>query len=230
MIKLSSSYLNRNIYKGLTCFFLFFTVAFQATADENSTRFTDTKISKVEMQRANLFGLNETEWKAYKNEMKGPRAMWSPDLHPLAVLGMRKGVSQNELKRLARKMAIINYERVKRELAFEHAVRAEGQKLFSKLPIFKTESDIQKVSGSLRRIKYYSKSSCKECKKQVKRWIERGTHFDAYILGNEKEIQNWAKDMGISPMLVLGRQITLNQVSTTDLNDLNITSLPKVVR
>ena len=171
---------------------------------------------------AKMYGLDMQQWKEYQIVMKGPRGLWSPNIHPLMALGMRKGITEGERRKLAKQYATIHYERVKRELAFEHAVFEEGMKKYGHLPLFRENFSASKAdtifnkiadSDSDYRIQYFVNPNCGiKCKTPIQNWIRDGKKLDLFIAGDRKAVTSFAKRMGISPLLVPGK-ITLNSLS-----------------
>ena len=117
------------------CFAIPFSItsAKDAGTSESYTRFSSSVSSSSttslsQMQQAELYGLDIKQWDQYQKVLKGPRGLWSPNIHPLMALGMRKGITERERGKLAKQYATVHFERVKRELAFEHAVFEAGIK------------------------------------------------------------------------------------------------------
>ncbi len=228
-------------------FFLSIPVAFakDSSVSMNNTQFSSSVSSSSsttlsQEQLAKMYGMDMQQWKEYQIVMKGPRGLWSPNIHPLMALGMRKGITNAERKKLAKQYATIHFERVKRELAFEHDVFEAGMKKYGHLPLFredfltgKSTEDVEKTvidnaTTKRMRIQYFVKPGrCFKCRDKIQKWIETGKKVDLYIAGNRKEINRFAKSMGISPLLVPG-QITLNPMSENKMRSLGIKSLPAI--
>ena len=103
--------------------------------EESSTRLIDSKLLAFQHQQAKIWGLDLKQWQDYKRELEGVRGLWSPNLHPLAVLGMREGITTSERQRLAVKLVKIERARVERELAFEKAYQTANYRLFGHIPL-----------------------------------------------------------------------------------------------
>ena len=206
----------------------------EGSSIESSTRFTSSSRSAStsslsQEQLATLYGLDMKQWQAYQTVMQGPRGLWSPNLHPVAALGMREGISDTEFQQLATKMAKINYERVQRELAFEHATRAAGLKMYGHLPLFRDDlisvKDQASTHPSHSRQQYFVLPPCPECRATVQKMITDGQEVDIYINGDQQQIQRFAKSMGIPPLLVPG-QISLNRMSKLKMSSFGIKQFP----
>ena len=179
-----------------------------------------------------MYGLDMTQWKEYQTILKGPRGLWSPNIHPLMALGMRKGIKDAERKKLARQYATVRYERMQRELAFEQAVLEEAMKMYGHIPLFKngfssTQTRTSQDSFPGTRITYFVKPNCPQCKSTIQKWIAEGKQIDIYVAGNKRQVTVFAKQMGISPLLV-PKQISLNVMSETEMSSLGIKTLPTV--
>jgi len=207
--------------------------------ESSSTRFSTSHLSLTQDQKANLWGLNVEQWQLYQKELQGPRGLWSPKLNPLAVLGMRKGITVSERHRLATKLVKIERARVKRELAFEQAYQKANLRLFGHIPLYKVEPVTtttnpheNKRSANNRPthhiLKYYLKLPCKQCRPQIQSWIKQGKSFSLYIAANDKQqVQDFAKAMGISPLLVPSK-ISLHLLDKKALLAQGIGQLPAI--
>ncbi len=204
--------------------------------ESSSTRFSVAHFSLTQSQQANLWGLNSEQWQLYQTELQGPRGLWSPSLNPLAVLGMRKGVSVSERNRLATQLVKIERARVKRELAFEQAYQTANLRLFGHIPLYKVDTAAIKAKNNHRgntvanthTLKYYLKPPCKRCRPQIQSWIKQGKSFALYIAANDKQqVQDFAKAMGISPLLVPSK-ISLHLLDKKALFAQGIDQLPAI--
>jgi len=207
--------------------------------NESYTRFsssalTSSTASLSQIQQAELYGLDIKQWDQYQKVLKGPRRLWSPNIHPLMALGMRKGITEREKRKLAKQYATVHFERVKRELAFEHAVFEAGMKKYGHLPLFRedfsqlqTDKLFNKAISSDFQIQYYVKADCSTCKATIQEWIDEGRKFDIFISGSKKQITLFAKTMGIPPLLV-PRQITLNAMSEEKMSAIGINKYPLI--
>jgi integrating conjugative element protein (TIGR03759 family) len=207
--------------------------------ESSSIRFSASHFSLTQTQQANLWELNIEQWQLYQKELQGPRGLWSPKLNPLAVLGMRKGITVSERNRLATKLVKIERARVKRELAFEQAYQKANLRLFGHIPLYKVEPVVAKTnhhknkhnannSSTNHALKYYLQPPCKQCRPQIQSWIKQGKSFALYIAAKDKQqVQAFAKSMGISPLLVPS-QISLHLLDKKSLLAQGILTLPAI--
>ncbi|WP_299874165.1 hypothetical protein [uncultured Cocleimonas sp.] len=181
----------------------------------------------------NAWGLNFKELQEYQRVIQGNRKFWSPNLHPLAALGMREGVTASERDALAEKLVHIERKRVDREIAFEEAFQAANRRLYSHVPLFKADppySNNSEGTPSLDSmyLNYYVRLPCPECKKPIQQWLKQDKQIDLYIAStSDKAIRSFAKEMGISPLLVPSK-VRLNKTSAEALRKAGITQLPQV--
>ena len=237
----------RNRSLASTCLIIFAIVsgstaiAEDLAPNQSMTRFSssssnNTSNSASQEDLAKMYGLDMTQWKEYQTLLKGPRGLWSPNIHPLMALGMREGITERERRKLAKQYATVRYERVKRELAFEQAVFQEAMKMYGHIPLFKDnfesfqaerlpETEIQSQSNT--RVTYFVKPDCVSCKTVIQKWLSEGKNIDIFVAGNKRQITQFAKTMGISPLLVPSR-ITLNVMSEKEMLSLGIKRLPAI--
>ena len=186
----------------------------------------------------NAWGLDQEELKQYQRVRQGNRQFWSPNLHPLAALGMREGVTASERNKLAEKLVHIERKRMQREIAFEKAFQAANRRYYSHIPLFQadpprtkrpiTKSGDDSASIDSKYINYYVPLPCPQCKKSIQKWLKENKHIDLYIdSSSNKAIRTFAKDMGISPLLVPSK-VRLNKTSIAALQKAGITKLPHV--
>ena len=207
--------------------------------ESSRTNFSVLSHSVTQQESARLWGLDLQQWQLYQKELQGPRGLWSPKLNPLAVLGMRKGITVSERHRLATKLVKIERARVTRELAFEQAYQKANLRLFGHIPLYKVEPVTKKPSkkqnknsgntaSSNHTLKYYLQPPCKQCRPQIQSWIKQGKSFALYIAANDKQqVQDFAKAMGISPLLVPS-QISLHLLDKKAMSALKIMALPAI--
>ena len=203
--------------------------------ESSSTNFSVLSHSVTQSETARLWSLDLQQWQLYQKELQGPRGLWSPKLNPLAVLGMRKGITVSERNRLAIKLVKIERARVKRELAFEQAYQKANLRLFGHIPLYKVDTVSEKNNSKKRQVasanhalKYYLQPPCKPCRPQIQSWIKQGKSFALYIAAKDKQqVQAFAKSMGISPLLVPS-QISLHLLDKKSLLAQGIHQLPAI--
>ncbi|MEW8322480.1 MAG: TIGR03759 family integrating conjugative element protein [Candidatus Thiodiazotropha taylori] len=185
---------------------------------------TDVEISNLNSTAVNAeamgfdgWGLSESETERYQRIMKGPRGNWTPNLSPLQVLGIN-AESVQERQHYARRLAIIEHDRLVRERAFETTYLAEYAKLFPKMPLYDGAPSIakkQKVKNTRKRLNITLPCDIESvCYKRIAPTLAKATFrpVDLYFFGIQsiEDIQSWARDTGINPDFVQKKLITLN--------------------
>jgi len=196
---------------------------------ETFTVENETEINRFNDVGVNAWGLDQSELREYKIVMQGNRRFWSPNLHPLAALGMREGITIQERDELAEKLVRIERARLQREIAFEKAFQSANRKLFSHIPLFEITSaeTLQETNLSApKNVEYYLETPCKQCKSKIQQWMRNNIQVDMYIHAeSDREIREFAKNMGISPLLVPTR-FRLHRLSKQTMKQMGIALLP----
>jgi len=171
-----------------------------------------------------VWRLTEQDWTKYQNLMAGPRGIWSPNLDPLTVLGVEAKTEQ-ERRLYARKLAVIEFERAEKELAFQRTYDRAMKTLYPRIQMI----DINKLPQSTtpkklkladihkkERLMFFTQKdeclSCRFAEKQILEWIKQDGSVDIYLSGVRKDsdIRNWARKNSIDPKWVKNRRVTLN--------------------
>ena len=200
---------------------------------ENESLSNESGMTHFNKEGINAWGLNLKELKEYQRVRQGNRQFWSPNLHPLAALGMREGVTPSERDALAEKLVHIERKRVTREIAFEKSFQEANRRLYSQVPLFQADPQVSNNTSSASLLKsvylnYYVRLPCPECKKPIQQWLKEDKQIDLYIDSkSDKAIRLFAKAMGISPLLVPSK-VRLNKTSAEALKKAGITNLPQV--
>ena len=202
---------------------------------ETSTHFTHSATRPLtENQRAQLWNLDLKEWNDYQRIMQGPRGLWTPDLDPIHVLGM-SAKTTSEMKKYARKMAQMEFDRLEREGNFSRAFELEINKLLNGRKLFPVntqavnDQDVVKQNLSFlgSRIQFFVQLPCDKCLQQIQTWLKGDATFDIHFLNAKNaDIKLWVVKMGISPLLVSSKRITLNHINATGAKVLGVTVFP----
>ncbi|CAI1238321.1 hypothetical protein [Serratia ficaria] len=81
-----------------------------------------TSASNSEEQNARDWGLRQEEWTRYREVMRGPLGIFSPNLDPLTALGI-EARSDEERRRYAELQVQIEARRVEKTLAYQRCQR-----------------------------------------------------------------------------------------------------------
>ncbi|MEW8439274.1 MAG: TIGR03759 family integrating conjugative element protein [Candidatus Thiodiazotropha taylori] len=163
------------------------------------------------------WGLNEAETERYQLIMKGPRGNWTPNLSPVLVLGIN-AESVQERQHYARRLAIIEHDRLVRERAFERVYLAEYAKLSPKMPLYEGKPSIakkQEVKNKRKRLNITLPCDIESvCYKRIAPTLAKAASkpVDLYFFDVKSidDIQAWARAIGIDPERVRQKLITLN--------------------
>jgi len=93
------------------------------------TSFTDVAILEAKVNKASRLGISLDDYEKYLAIMESHRKFWTPNLHPINVLGSHANTDA-ERRRYAKMLARLEYERLKKELAFEAVYQEEFKKLY----------------------------------------------------------------------------------------------------
>lgn len=186
---------------------------------------TDTGVIETREQRAADTPLEEhlardwhldiEEWTRYRELMKGPLGVYSPNLDPLTALGIEARTDEDR-RRYAELQVRLEAQRVEKLLAYQRAYDAAWQRLYPTLqPIADSGSnnatrDTARGSG---RLAVFVKDDCPPCEQRVRQLQLSDTAFDLYMVGsreNDARIRQWAARTGIEPDKVRDGFITLN--------------------
>ncbi len=168
-------------------------------------------------QNARDWGLRPEEWTRYREVMRGPLGIFSPNLDPLTALGI-EARSDDERRRYAELQVQVEARRVEKTLAYQRAYDAAWQRLHPgmqrvNLPGANTASSASAASSDARRMAVFVKDECAPCGQLVQQLQASGTEFDLYMVGSRQDdarIRDWAKRARIDPSRVRNGSITLN--------------------
>jgi integrating conjugative element protein (TIGR03759 family) len=200
-----------------------------ASAQEGNTRrdttITETRqieLSQSELERANAWSLNETEWRRYRSLLQGIRGSVSPaTLSPIEVLGIHARDAA-ERRQYAERWAIAMHEDAERILAFQRAYDDAakrlypGQRLIDTAGLYGGTAQVTELQSGDRILLRVS-LDCPSCDAALARAIKRlddVAGIDIYVVdageSQQDRIRNWAKAQGIQPEWVRSRRVTLN--------------------
>ncbi|HCE5828578.1 TPA: TIGR03759 family integrating conjugative element protein [Pseudomonas aeruginosa] len=168
-------------------------------------------------QNARDWGLRPEEWTRYREVMRGPLGIFSPNLDPLTALGI-EARSDDERRRYAELQVQVEAHRVEKTLAYQRAYDAAWQRLHPgmqrvNLPGANIASSTSAASSDAHRMAVFVKDECAPCGQLVQQLQVSGTEFDLYMVGSRQDdarIRDWAKRARIDPSRVRNGSITLN--------------------
>ncbi|QNM96723.1 TIGR03759 family integrating conjugative element protein [Chitinimonas koreensis] len=168
----------------------------------------------LDASQARDWGLRAEEWTRYRQVMRGPLGIYSPNLDPLTALGI-EARSDEERRRYAELQVRIEAQRVEKLLTYQRAYDAAWQRLFPgqrRVNMPDAKAPIAGNTGS-GRLAVFVKADCAPCTQRVRQLQATGTAFDLYLVGSRQDdaqIRQWAAHAGVDPAKVRARAITLN--------------------
>ena len=171
----------------------------------------------TEVELARSWGLEPQEWARYRELMRGPLGIYSPNLDPLTALGI-EAHSSDEQRHYAEIQVRAEAQRVEKLLAYQRAYDAAWKRLYPTLQPVEGlasagPSSGTRVTATSSRIAVFVQDNCAACEERVRQLQAAGRAFDLYFVGSHQEdarIRSWAARTGIDPAKVRERVITLN--------------------
>lgn len=111
---------------------------------------------------ANVWGLSDREWWQYQQVMKDRRGVWSPGLDPITALGVSADTA-SERQRYAELYVRTEFERTRKELAFQLAVDQAWTRLYPNTPRVAQRSSRSDPNQPTVRYALIVKPDCIEC-------------------------------------------------------------------
>ncbi|MBJ7223576.1 MULTISPECIES: TIGR03759 family integrating conjugative element protein [unclassified Brenneria] len=226
--------------KRQTMFIAAVLVALQVPAMAQPATTTQSRVvpAQIEQHRderlAQDWGLRDDEWARYRELMKGPLGIYSPNLDPLSALGI-EARNDEERRRYAELQVQVEAQRVEKLLAYQRAYDDAWQRLHPdaqrvNLPDATPGGFAATGSG---RTAVFVKEGCAPCGQLVRRLQASGAEFDVYMVGSRQDdarIRDWAQRAQIDPARVRSGSITLNHDGGRWLSIGVSGELPAVVR
>ncbi len=145
------------------------------------------------------WGITETEYKRYLKVMAGERGTWSPGLDPITALGVSADTAADR-QRFAELFVKKEYERTKKELAFQIAVDAAWKKLYPSTPRLATRATPKTGAARPVRFAVITRSSCASCDDLLDAELTGMTRraaegVDIYVVGagDDDALRAWAE-------------------------------------
>lgn len=193
-----------------------------AATTSSATRVTATETqatldARQEQRLAETWGLKREEWTRYRELMRGPLGIYSPNLDPLTALGI-EARSEEERQRYAQLQARLEGVRVQKLFAYQRAYDEAWKQLHPNLPRVRLTQRGEPQRGAPAgadgtRVAVFIKADCPTCDARVLALQAASRSFDLYMVGtrgDDAAIRAWASRIGIDPKKVHARTITLN--------------------
>lgn len=188
-----------------------------------------THIDQSDNQAAR-FGLSTVEWAHYKDLMKGPRGLSSPNLHPFLVLGIEAN-SDAERKKWAERYLEEEIKKSEKELAFVRIYSDIWDERYASTPLlFDLPSNDWSI---LDRVVVFVDQTC--CDAFIQRLItsqkQSSPNIDLYVVGitDPEVLKQWAAAQKVPVDRVAQKRLTLN-FGDKLVTDLSLKSYPTLFR
>lgn len=150
------------------------------TTEKHSSRIVDAS------EQAKEWGLTTEQWTRYQNVMTQRRGTWSPGLDPLTALGVSANTA-SERKHFAELYVRAEFERVRKELAFQVAVDQAWKRIYPDTPRLFTAANAAKVNGPTERYGVVVSMDCGNCgDREIKQRLDYAPDkepLDIYVVG-----------------------------------------------
>jgi integrating conjugative element protein (TIGR03759 family) len=167
-------------------------------------------------EHAQTWGLSEAEFRRYQHLMAGRRGQWSPGLDPITALGVSTN-SEPERRRFAELFVEAEFERTRKELAFQVAVDAAWQRLYPQTPRLLTGGQPRqaKAAGrSFQRTALILRLGSTAGRDQLTRLLQRHPgQLDVHVVGangSDDALRDWAADVPLLEQALAEGRVTLN--------------------
>jgi integrating conjugative element protein (TIGR03759 family) len=150
--------------------------------------------SKVAAQ----WGLTTEEWTDYQHVMRHRRGVWSPGLDPITALGVSADTTA-ERKRFAELYVRTEFERTRKELAFQLAVDSAWKRLYPETPRIGPRAVAQVATEAPGRYALIVSPDCEACTTLLQQRLdtlvfEAKEGVDVHVVGtnnNDQILRDW---------------------------------------
>lgn len=144
------------------------------------------------------WGLTSQEWTAYEQVMRDRRGVWSPGLDPITALGVSAETAA-ERKRYAELYVRTEFERTRKELAFQLAVDSAWARLYPETPLIGSRSAAKDAAQGASRYALIVTPDCTECTTLLQQRLdtlvsEAQEGVDVHVVGtggNDEVLKEW---------------------------------------
>ncbi|MEM6484555.1 MAG: TIGR03759 family integrating conjugative element protein [Pseudomonadota bacterium] len=169
----------------------------------------------------NHWGLSKQDWTRYEQVMSERRGVWSPGLDPITALGVSTD-DRAERRRLAELYVRTEYERTRKELAFQVAVDRAWQRLYPNTPRLATGRGAQAASVEPERYAVVVRPDCPECdgfiEDRLPLLIEEAIDgVDVHVVGtggDDEVLRAWINNQPLIQAALRAQTITINHGNT----------------
>lgn len=167
-------------------------------------------------EAAQQWGLSDTEYRQYLKLMAGQRGQWSPGLDPITALGVSTD-SEAERRRFAELFVKAEFERTRKELAFQVAVDDAWQRLYPLTPRLSTNDlpqQAQTVGQFIQRTALILRLGSTTGRNRLIKLLQgHPGQLDVHVVGargNDAALRDWAADVPLLEQALAEGRATLN--------------------
>ena len=167
-------------------------------------------------ESAQTWGLSEVEFRRYQHLMAGRRGQWSPGLDPITALGVSTD-SAAERRRFAELFVKAEFERTRKELAFQVAVDDAWQRLYPQTPRLSTNDQPQQAQTggqfAQRTALILRLGSTTGRNRLIKLLQGHPGQLDVHVVGargDDAALRDWAADVPLLEQALAEGRATLN--------------------
>lgn len=168
-------------------------------------------------QQASQWGLSSNEYQRYLELMAGERGTWSPGLDPITALGVSTDDAA-ERRRLAELFVRTEFERTRKELAFQVAVNDAWKRLYPDTPrVHSVDGRKTQAKAAITRYAFITRIGCESCDRrldsELSRLMAAPQGLDIYVAGSKGDdavLRDWADQRPAIVKALRAQRITLN--------------------
>jgi len=197
-------------YRLAACLTLLCTATVVAATEEVTT--VEVPLSETARQ----WGLSEAEYRRYQQLMAGRRGQWSPGLDPITALGVSTD-SAAERRRFAELFVKAEFERTRKELAFQAAVDDAWQRLYPQTPRLSTSGlpqQAQTVGQFAQRTALILRLGSTTGRNRLIKLLQgHPGQLDVHVVGargDDAALRDWAADVPRLEQALAEGRVTLN--------------------
>tara|TARA_R110002094_G_scaffold42357_3_gene54629 strand:+ start:4454 stop:5134 length:681 start_codon:yes stop_codon:yes gene_type:complete len=167
-------------------------------------------------ESAQTWGLSEPEFRRYQRLMAGQRGVWTPGLDPVTALGVSTE-SDAERRRFAELFVKTEFERTRKELAFQVAVDNAWQRLYPQIPRLLGRGQAQPgqaaIQGSRRTALILRLGSATGRDRLITLLERHPDQLDVHVVGSsgsDAALRDWVAQLPLLEQALLEGRVTLN--------------------
>ncbi|QIB64761.1 TIGR03759 family integrating conjugative element protein [Kineobactrum salinum] len=187
----------------------------QDTQQTESQALTTEQVDLV--AKADQWGITVYEYQRYRQLMAGQRGLWSPDLDPITALGVSADTDA-ERRRFAELYVKAEFERTRRELAFQVAVDEAWKRVYPSTPRLLPYAPSTSAAGKTLRYALVVGKECASCEKLIINQLdtlldEASEGVDVHVVGmdgDDESLRKWVKTYPLLQSALQGGRATIN--------------------